>query len=166
MSEEIGKDIGNNIGNYVETNKRSWQTNQAKFMQICVELQIDKPLRKGGGYIKNMENERVWVTFKYERLPTVCYVCGRMRHDDWHSSQATKGQEVEHQYGEWLGANGNHRGNQYKVKTRKDDSTVSNGGSEETRSQPPMAVMDDTTTDSGGGAQKSNGCQENEKADG
>lgn len=89
-----------------------------------------------------------------------------MRHNDWHSSQAMKGQEVEHQYGEWLGANGNHRGNQYKVKTMKDDSTVSNGGSEETRSQPPMAVMDDTTTDSGGGAQKSNGCQENEKADG
>lgn len=59
MSEEIGKEIGNNIGNYVETNKRSWQTNQAKFMQICVELQIDKPLRKGGG------TSRIWRMKEY-----------------------------------------------------------------------------------------------------
>lgn len=41
MPEEIGKDIGNCIGNYVETDRRSWQIYQAKFMQIRVELQID-----------------------------------------------------------------------------------------------------------------------------
>ena len=83
MSEESGKDIGNSIGSYVETDKRSRQIDQVKFMRIRVKLQINKPLWKGG-YIKSMEDERVWVTFKYERLPTVCYVCRRMGHDDRH----------------------------------------------------------------------------------
>ena len=100
MFEEFGKDISNGIGIYVETDKRSGQTDQVKFKRIRVELQLDKPLQRGGGYIKNMENERVWVTFKYGRLPTVCYVCGRMGHDDWHCTQATNGKEAEYQYGE------------------------------------------------------------------
>ena len=52
MSEESGKDIGNSIGIYVETDKRSGQTDQAKFMRIRVELQIDKPLRRGGGTLR------------------------------------------------------------------------------------------------------------------
>jgi len=47
MSEKSGKDIGNSIGIYVETDKRLGQTDQAKFMRIRVELQIDKPLRRG-----------------------------------------------------------------------------------------------------------------------
>ena len=43
MLEETSKDIGNKIGNYVETDKRSWQSDQAKFLQIRVDFQIDKP---------------------------------------------------------------------------------------------------------------------------
>ena len=42
MTEEIGRDIGSKIGNYVETDKRSWQVDQAKFMKVRVELQVDK----------------------------------------------------------------------------------------------------------------------------
>lgn len=112
-----------------------------------------------------MENERVWVTFKYERLSIVCYVCGRMGHDNRHCTQATKGQEIEYQYKEWLKANGNYSGTQHKGKTRKDDSAVSNGRSEETSSQPLKVVMGDTETDSGDGARKSSGYQESGKAD-
>ena len=42
MTEEIGRDIGSKIGNYVETDKRSWQADQARFMKVRVELQVDK----------------------------------------------------------------------------------------------------------------------------
>ena len=57
MLEETSKDIGNKIGNYVETDKRSWQSDQAKFLQIRVDFQIDKPFQHGG-YIMNMDKER------------------------------------------------------------------------------------------------------------
>lgn len=77
MSEETGKYIGCKIGNYIETDKRAWQSDQAKFMRIRVELQINKPLRRGG-YITSLDGERIWITFKYERLPTICFICGRI----------------------------------------------------------------------------------------
>ena len=37
-------------------------------MRIRVDLQLEKPLRRGGK-IASMEGEKFWVNFKYERLP-------------------------------------------------------------------------------------------------
>uniref|UniRef100_A0A7N2N2R8 Uncharacterized protein n=1 Tax=Quercus lobata TaxID=97700 RepID=A0A7N2N2R8_QUELO len=54
MIEDIGKDIDSKIGRVLEVDKRAMQTDQAKFLRIRVEVQIDKPLRRGG-YIKNDE---------------------------------------------------------------------------------------------------------------
>lgn len=48
MNEEVGKDIGGKIGNFLEVDKRSWQFDQAKFMCIRVDVHINKPLRRGG----------------------------------------------------------------------------------------------------------------------
>ena len=49
MTKNIGKDIGNKIGRVLEVDKRAMQADQAKFLRIIVEVQIDKPLRRGGG---------------------------------------------------------------------------------------------------------------------
>ena len=48
MIEDIGKDIGSKIGRVLEVDKRAMQADQAKFLRIRVEMQIDKPLRRGG----------------------------------------------------------------------------------------------------------------------
>ena len=95
MFEETGKGIGSKIGNYIETDKRAWQSDQAKFMRIRVELQVDKPLRRGG-HIANLDGERLWVTFKYEWLPTICFLYGRIGHDDRHCPTFSDGQKREH----------------------------------------------------------------------
>lgn len=34
MTEDVGKDVGNNLGRYIETDKRSWLLEQAKFMRV------------------------------------------------------------------------------------------------------------------------------------
>ena len=44
MSEEMGRDLGNRLGKYIETDKWSWLSEQAKFMRIRVDLLIDRPL--------------------------------------------------------------------------------------------------------------------------
>ena len=88
-------------------------------MRIRVELPLNKPLRRGG-YLVNGEGEKVWVMFKYERLPTVCYRCGRLGHDDRHCEVSEPGQAVEYQYGEWVRANGSSKGGPEKVKLRKE----------------------------------------------
>ncbi|XP_050290282.1 uncharacterized protein LOC126728517 [Quercus robur] len=46
MSEEVGRDLGNKLGKYIETDKRSWLSEQAKFMRVRVDLPIDRPLRR------------------------------------------------------------------------------------------------------------------------
>ena len=68
-------------------------------------MQIDKPLHRRG-YIKNDEGERIWVDFRYERLPTFCFRCGILGHDEKHCQASSLKHCSERQYGEWLKAGG------------------------------------------------------------
>ena len=81
MSEEVGRDLGNRLGKYIEMDKRSWLSKQAKFMRVQVDLPITRPLRRGGNIV-NPDGEKFWVSFKYERLPTFCFRCGILGHDE------------------------------------------------------------------------------------
>ena len=83
MLKEVGRDLGNRLGKYIESDKRSWLSEQAKFMRIRVDLPINKPLRRGGN-IFNPNGGKFWVTFKYERLPSFCFQCGILGHDEKH----------------------------------------------------------------------------------
>lgn len=125
MVEETGKDVGNRIGKFLEVDKRTWQSEQAKYMRIRAELPLHKPLRRGA-YLLNEEGEKVWVTFKYERLPTVCYRCGRLGHDDKHCDAKESGLTTEYQYGDWIRANGSFKGGQEKMRARKEVHPSSN----------------------------------------
>ena len=83
MSEEVGRDLGNRLGNYIETDKQFWLSKQAKFMRVWVDLPITRLLRRGGNIV-NPNGEKFWVSFKYERLPTFCFLCGILSHNEWH----------------------------------------------------------------------------------
>nr|POE53006.1 hypothetical protein CFP56_06867 [Quercus suber] len=48
MNEKVGIDIGGTIGSFLEVDKQSWQSDQAKYMHIKVDVQLDKPLCRGG----------------------------------------------------------------------------------------------------------------------
>ena len=114
MSEDAGKDIGGRLGKVLEVDKRSLQAEQAKFMRIRVEIPIDKPLRRGGN-ITNTEGERCSIIFRYECLPTFCYMCGILGHDEKHCHVSSIEGVIERQYGDWLRAggvvrNGNDKG--------------------------------------------------------
>ena len=99
MIEETGRDVGNKISKFLEADKRSWRSDQAKYIRVRVEIPLNKTLRRGG-YLLNGEGEKVWVTFKYDRLPTVCCRCGILGHDDRHCEVLGLGQAMEYQYGE------------------------------------------------------------------
>ncbi|XP_050278167.1 uncharacterized protein LOC126719681 [Quercus robur] len=50
---------------------------------LCLQVSIDLSLPLCRGRLISLENGRqVWISFKYERLPNVCYWCGRLTHDD------------------------------------------------------------------------------------
>lgn len=83
MSEKIGRDIGNSIGNFMATDSKSWSSNQVKFMRIYVNIPLDRPLRRCG-VVASPEGEKFQVYFRYERLPVFCFLYGVMGHDDRH----------------------------------------------------------------------------------
>ena len=103
MSQEVGEEIGSKIGRFIEVDRCSWQSDQAKFMRVCVDLEIDKPLRRGA-YIASFDGERLWLSFRYERLPIVCFICGKLGHDNKHCPMSKDWRSVCPQYGDWLRA--------------------------------------------------------------
>uniref|UniRef100_A0A7N2LT92 Zinc knuckle CX2CX4HX4C domain-containing protein n=1 Tax=Quercus lobata TaxID=97700 RepID=A0A7N2LT92_QUELO len=109
MSEEVGQDIGRSLGCLIEVDKRACQLDQAKFMRIRVDAPIDKPLRRGGNVVSK-DGEKFWIHFKYERLPTFCFLCGMLGHDDKHCQTSANQQGTPKQYGDWLRAHGNFKG--------------------------------------------------------
>ena len=70
-----------------------------------MDLPINRPLRKGGNIV-NPDGEKFWVSFKYERLPTFCFLCGILGHDERHCLGNSNIPEAHRQYGDWLRANG------------------------------------------------------------
>ena len=108
MSEEVCRDLGNSLGRFIETDWQARQSDLAKFMRVKVDLQLDKPLRHGGK-IANVEGEKFWVSFRYERIPTFCFHCSRLGHDDKHCQEIPNNQSSSNQYGDWLRAQGNSK---------------------------------------------------------
>ncbi|XP_023877292.1 uncharacterized protein LOC111989727 [Quercus suber] len=116
MFEDVGKEIGGKLGEVLEVDKHSWQADQAKFMRIRVNLPIQKSLRRGA-HITNAKGERFWINFKYERLPTFCFICGKLGHDIKHCTQNVEGQQINQQYGEWIRAGGQGKGSADKARS-------------------------------------------------
>lgn len=50
-----------------------------EYCQLRVDLDIMKPLRQGL-FVLTYSNYKMWIAFKYENLPSVCFRCGKMRH--------------------------------------------------------------------------------------
>ena len=86
------------------------------FMRVRVLVDISHPLYQGR-VITLDDNRELWVSFKYERLPNLCYWCGCLTHDDrdcerWIDSEGILDKSKKW-YGSWLRAapfNGVHRG--------------------------------------------------------
>ena len=151
MTEEVGKDIGGTTGNFLEVDRCSWQSDQAKFMHIRVDVQIDKPLCRGG-YMSSPESGKHWVSFKYERLPTLCFSCGRIRHNIKHCSKTTIGHEAEKQYGDWMRAGWNSKGGPSRSQTTSSEGrVVTDEGTEVVGNRDPTDNSSILESDSLGG---------------
>ena len=77
------------------------------FLRVRVKIDILKPL-SWGRKITLDDGSMGWVSFKYERLPNICYWCGCLTHGDkdcdlWIDSEGTLPVEAR-QYGAWLRA--------------------------------------------------------------
>ncbi|KAL0007369.1 hypothetical protein SO802_008871 [Lithocarpus litseifolius] len=109
ISSQVAREVGSRLGTVEEVERRYRKDDVHMFMRVRVALPIAKPLRRGG-FIAGSDGEKMWVSFKYERLPMFCHFCGILGHDlkncAAHFAAEKQGRKIEYQYGDFMKANG------------------------------------------------------------
>lgn len=80
LTEEIAFSLGEMIGPVVKTRDAS-ELRGGTFMRVKVSMNILEPIYRGRR-VTFGQNLDGWISFQYERLPNLCYWCGRFTHDD------------------------------------------------------------------------------------
>ncbi|XP_050243995.1 uncharacterized protein LOC126692427 [Quercus robur] len=107
MTKETAKEIGDTIGPVIKQSEDSeWKG--GTFLRVRVKVDTTRPLCRGRK-VTFEEGQTQWVSFQYEKLPNVCYWCGRLLHDDkecevWIKSKGTLSVDQQ-QFGNWIRAN-------------------------------------------------------------
>ena len=104
---DTGKRIGSSLGTVekVEVDERGFCLGE--YMRVRVSIDALKPLCRGR-LVRVGGSSKLWVTFKYERMPIFCYWCGLLDHDEKDCMKRARSNETlrqnEKQYGPWLRA--------------------------------------------------------------
>ena len=104
MKQDVAEEICEVVG-VVDRSPKDSEVESRSFLRIRVFVDVSLPLCRG--HIISMEDGiENWVTFKYERLPNICYWCGCLNHvdkdcDHWIESDGTLTKD-DQEYGPWI----------------------------------------------------------------
>lgn len=103
MSENIIKEVGNYIGKFVESCNTNFKEVLHDYMRVRVSITLSKPLKRRMKINKDGD-DWLWITFKYENVPTFCFICGFMGHSDKFCSRLFDApeNEIARPYGIWM----------------------------------------------------------------
>ncbi|XP_057747435.1 uncharacterized protein LOC130966635 [Arachis stenosperma] len=73
---KLGEKIAACMGDVVSCKLFEAGKDQVRFIKATVNMNINTPFMKGTN-VGSMKDGLTWVNFKYERLPTFCYYCGK-----------------------------------------------------------------------------------------
>lgn len=106
MTEMILKEVGNYVGEYIESCPRNFNGVWREYMRIRVSIDLSKPLKRRMK-VRRSGGEWQWITFKYENVPTFCFICGILGHSKFFCSRLfdTPEEEIIKPYGAWMRAN-------------------------------------------------------------
>ena len=100
-------DIVSVVGRVDESALEDEKFEEGNFMRLRVAVDVTKLLCRGRKIALSGGIES-WVSFRYERLPNLCYWCGKLTHMERECPIRLKGKgvltEKDHQYGSWLRA--------------------------------------------------------------
>lgn len=107
IGQEVGRVIGSKIGELLEVDDRLEGGEQGRFIRVRVRLKVNTPLKRGGNIVCG-GGRKVWVDYKYERIPSFCFYCGRVDHAEnvcqIKDNDGQEGRLREGRYGEWMKA--------------------------------------------------------------
>lgn len=135
-SERVVKDIGNYVGAFIKSDPNNFVGVWREYLRVRVTIDIDLPLKRKMK-IKKKGGEWFWVTFKYEHVPTFCFICGVIGHSERFCPNLFKqeGELIERPYGAWM-----------RAITKR---ATQNLGSKWLRSEPMVIRQSDNTNNGG-----------------
>ena len=106
MTKEVAESIYDTIGTVCRS-IGGVDEEGGRFIRVKVNLDISLPLCQGR-VVSLEKGDKIWVSFKYERLPNICNWCRRLDHSDkdcslWIQSKGTLTAE-QRQFGKNLRA--------------------------------------------------------------
>lgn len=105
LSENILKNVGASIGKYVKSDPANFDGAWKSFVRVRVAINVAKPLKRRMK-IKQEGDTCSWINFKYERLSSFCFVCGKLGHAERECSVVYDNPDktIVRAYGAWLRA--------------------------------------------------------------
>lgn len=105
MTERVCKDVGNYIGKFLDSDKNNFTGVWRDYLRIRVRILVDKPLKQRMK-IKKLRGEWFQVNFKYEHVPTFCFICGLLGHAEKFCAKVFEvpANEITRPYGPWMKA--------------------------------------------------------------
>nr|GME08040.1 uncharacterized protein LOC109174453 [Ipomoea batatas] len=104
-SEMVVSAIGSFLGTLIHTDEKNWDGSIRLFYRVRVAIDITKSLKK---QMKLKRDNGMWafIDFRYERLPTFCFLCGIIRHGNRLCPKFVNGYDrnLEKPFGAWMRA--------------------------------------------------------------
>ena len=79
MNQKVAAGICSQVGTVIK--KPEAEGEGGSFMRVRVRVDITIPVSRGR-MVSLGQGKEIWVSFKYECLPNICYWCGYLTHDD------------------------------------------------------------------------------------
>ncbi|KAF5445787.1 hypothetical protein F2P56_034811 [Juglans regia] len=100
MSKSVGELIGRSVGEVVDVDVMEDGLGWGRFMRVRVVCDLRKAVARGRTV--NLLGRNMWVPLTYEKLPRICFKCGRILHSE-EGCLAVSGEEGG-QFRPWLRA--------------------------------------------------------------
>ncbi|XP_042944620.1 uncharacterized protein LOC122278503 [Carya illinoinensis] len=108
MTEDWGRRIGESVRNVLDVDADEDGVGWGKCLRVKVEMNLQKPIARGRTIMAN--RKKVWLNFKYEKLPKICLSCGWILHSESGCVKEGGGnQDSISQFGSWLRAEDSYR---------------------------------------------------------
>jgi len=91
--EDVVAELAERLGRIVEIQMEAKRNGPYRAGKVKVELDLNSSLKTGA--ILDIGTKKLWVDFKYERLPHYCYSCGKIGH------YATNCEEIPYEKTKW-----------------------------------------------------------------
>uniref|UniRef100_A0A803PUY5 Zinc knuckle CX2CX4HX4C domain-containing protein n=1 Tax=Cannabis sativa TaxID=3483 RepID=A0A803PUY5_CANSA len=105
MTSTVLKVVGDYISVFVESCPNNFMGIWRDYTRVIVTVDLSKPLKRRM-QLRKLGEEWIWITFKYENVPTFCFIYGLLKHSEKYCAKLfdTPTNEITKLYCEWMRA--------------------------------------------------------------